>query len=138
MTSKSGHWSEDVEWRHDRWDPMCNGPIDGYPIVHVRGRTKIGNIIEPIHYAYGDGDGLMPAFIGWFMPSGRYPDGRPSGFQQVFPVEWQPIRATHEPCQQEEPVWPKDCHPVQTSFFEIWDASPPGNDMEAIEREYYL
>jgi hypothetical protein len=108
---------------------MSNGPKDGYPIVHVRGRTKIGNIIEPIHYAYGDGDGLMPAFIGWFIPSGRYADGRPMGHHEVFPVEWQPLRATYELFRPEEPVWPKDAYLIQMTFFEIWDAVSPEDRM---------
>lgn len=97
-----------------------------------------GIVIEPIHYAYGDGDGLMPAFIGWFTPSGHYSDGRPSGFYQVFPVEWQPLRATYEPFVEQPPVWSKDDYPVQMSFFEIWDAPTPEDLMNAnAEREFY-
>lgn len=85
------HWSESVEWRHDRWDPMCNAPVEGYPIMHIRGRTAAGQIVEPMHYACGDGDGMMPAFDGWFIPCGK------GGFHQVQPVEWQPLRASYEP-----------------------------------------
>jgi len=86
------HWSESVEWRHNRWDPMSTAPRRGYPIMNVRGRSADGSILEPMHYACGDGDGLMPPFDGWFVP---YGSGR-SGFYQVRPLEWQPIRASHE------------------------------------------
>jgi hypothetical protein len=85
------HWSEAVDWTADRWDPMCNAPVAGYPILHVRGRTAEGKVIEPIHYACGDGDGMMPPFDGWFAP---YKDA--SGYYQVRPVEWQPLRAGSE------------------------------------------
>lgn len=82
------HWSEAVDWRPGRWDPMNSAPTRGYPILHVRGRTLDGKIIEDMHYACGDGDGLMPPFDGWFAPE---PGG--AGFYQVRPVEWQPQRA---------------------------------------------
>ena len=81
------HWSESVDWPADRWDPMVNAPSMGYPIMHVRGRTLLGKVLEPMHYACGDGDGLMPPFDGWFVP-----DSVGSGFVQVSPVEWQPLR----------------------------------------------
>ena len=90
----SGHWSEDVEWRHDRWDPMSNAPVSGYPIVHVRGRTHQGVIIEPIHYACGGGE-EQPAFDGWFRPVSYNSEGRANGFHQVTVVEWQPLRASY-------------------------------------------
>lgn len=83
------HWSEFVDWRHDRWDPLINAPVGGYPIIHVRGRSKEGKVYEKMHYACGDGDGLMPPFVGWFVPGG-------GGFVGVDPVEWQPRRATYE------------------------------------------
>lgn len=75
-----------MEWHVDRWDPLSNAPTDGYPILHVRGRGKAGEIFEPMHKANGDGDGVMPPFDGWFVPCGN-------GYTQVFPVEWQPLRA---------------------------------------------
>ena len=92
------HWSERIEWRPDRWDPMCNAPTEGYPILWVRGRTADGRIIERMHRACGDGDGLMPPFDGWFKSDGVDPhSGRSLGFSQVRPVEWQPLRAAPEP-----------------------------------------
>lgn len=86
------HWSEGVEWPADRWDPMENAPRAGYPILHVRGRTAKGVIVEPMHYACGDGDGMMPPFDGWFVPYGT----PGAGYYQVDPVEWQPLRAKQE------------------------------------------
>ena len=53
-------------------------------------RSEGGSIFEPMHYAHGDGDGLMPAFDGWFVP---YRPDLSGGFYQVRPVEWQPLRA---------------------------------------------
>ncbi len=88
---KHPHWSEAVDWRPGRWDPMVNAPRAGYPILHVRGRAADGRVFEPMHYACGDGDGLMPPFVGWFVPYPR--EARASGFYGVDPVEWQPIRA---------------------------------------------
>lgn len=79
------HWSETVEWRDGRWDPMSNAPMDG-KILHVRGRDAKGRLIENMHYAYGGGE-EQPPFRGWFVPAGRY------SFAQVDPVEWQPMRA---------------------------------------------
>lgn len=79
------HWSETVEWRPDRWDPMDNAPTEGQ-ILEVRGRDAAGSVLEPMHYAYGGGD-EQPAFRGWFVP---FKSGR--GFFQVSPVEWQPLR----------------------------------------------
>lgn len=79
------HWSESVEWRDGRWDPMSNAPSEGHPIMEVRGRDEHSKIIENMHYAYGGGDD-QPAFRGWFTPWGN-------GFLQVRPVEWQPLRA---------------------------------------------
>lgn len=89
---KHPHWSESIEWASDRWDPLINAPVRGYPILHVRGRTLTGQVLEDMHYACGDGDGLMPPFDGWFVPqAGGH------GFVQVFPVEWQPLRAGAAP-----------------------------------------
>ena len=85
------HWSTRVEWRHDRWDPMINAPVAGYPILHIRGRTANGTIFEPVHRAYGDGDGMMSPFDGWFA---AYPN-KNAGFYEVLVVEWQPLRATY-------------------------------------------
>lgn len=80
------HWSESVDWRPGRWDPLNSAPTRGTPIMRVRGRTADGRVIEDMHYACGDGDGLMPPFDGWFAPDS-------DGFYQVSPVEWQPQRA---------------------------------------------
>jgi hypothetical protein len=82
------HWSEAVDWRPGRWDPLCNAPIGGR-VLEVRGRDAAGRLLEPMHWACGDGDGLMPPFIGWFVPGG-------GGFVGVDPVEWQPLRAAPE------------------------------------------
>lgn len=95
------HWSLAVQWRPGRWDPMSNAPSEGYPILHVRGRTADGRIVEPMHRACGDGDGLMPPFNGWFVPSGASgifgtADYRHNGFYEVRPVEWQPLTASPE------------------------------------------
>lgn len=79
------HWSESVEWRAGRWDPMCNAPQRSH-VLEVRGRDKKGKVLEPIHWADGDGDGLMPAFTGWFIKNGN-------GYLGVEPIEWQPLRA---------------------------------------------
>lgn len=90
-TAQHPHWSESIDWRPGRWDPLSNAPTEGYPILNVRGRTADGTIVEPMHYAHGDGDGMMPPFRGWFIPC---PSGR--GFVGVEPVEWQPLRAQPE------------------------------------------
>lgn len=87
------HWSEGIDWPADRWDPMQNAPRAGYPILHLRGRTITGAIVEPMHYACGDGDGMMAPFDGWFMP---YRPDHVGGFFEVSPVEWQPLRAGAE------------------------------------------
>lgn len=84
------HWSETTVWRPGRWDPMHSAPSRGWPILHVRGRTADGKVINEMHYACGDGDGLMPPFDGWFAPD----DDKRTGFHQVHPIEWQPLRAT--------------------------------------------
>lgn len=89
------HWSTTVEWRAGRWDPMSNAPTEGYPIAHVRGRDANGQVLEPIHYAYGGGE-EQPPFRGWFLP---YQSG--NGFYQVNPVEWQPLSA--QPTETPEP-----------------------------------
>lgn len=86
-SEKFPHWSENVEWRPGRWDPLSNAPVLGSPVLWVRGRTEDGHVIERMHYACGDGDGLIPPFDGWFTDDGY------GGFVQVFPVEWQPLRA---------------------------------------------
>ncbi|GKS92758.1 hypothetical protein [Acidovorax sp. SUPP2539] len=90
------HWSETVEWRSGRWDAMSSAPTRGYPILNVRGRDEAGRLLEPMHYAFGDGDGMMPAFGGWFVPYAN----RNDGFYEVRPVEWQPLRAEPEEPQQ--------------------------------------
>ena len=65
----------------------------GYEIMHVRGRSLKGEILEPMHYACSDGDGMQPPFVGWFVP---YPN-RSDGFYEVSPVEWQPLHAKPDP-----------------------------------------
>lgn len=70
---------------------MCNAPCSGYPILFIRGRGADGGIYVPMHYACGDGDGLMPPFDGWFVPLGHSSSGRVLGYTQVTPVEWQPL-----------------------------------------------
>ena len=87
-TCEHPHWSESVDWRPGRFDPMSNAPSKGYPILLIRGRDADGSVLEPMHYACGDGDGLMPPFEGWFVPSLSG-----VGFCEVRPVEWQPLRA---------------------------------------------
>jgi dihydrofolate reductase len=78
------HWSDDVEWRPGRWDALSSAPQD---CTYVRGRAADGKLLEPMHYACGGGE-EQPSFDGWFLP---YSDG--SGFYQVRPVSWQPLRA---------------------------------------------
>lgn len=89
----NAHWSESVEWRHDRWDPMSNAPTTG-PILEVRGRSANGKVLEPMHYADGGGE-EQPRFKGWFVPCFDS-TGALSYYLGVDPVEWQPIRATYE------------------------------------------
>ena len=93
-TETPPHWSQTVVWRAGRFDPMSNAPTKGYPILHIRGRDENGKLLEPMHYAYGDGDGLMPPFRGWFIPNSF----GSSGFEQCSPVEWQPLSADPEEC----------------------------------------
>lgn len=86
------HWSLAIEnWPADRWDAMTTAPSRGWPILEVRGREADGRIVEPMHYACGDGDGLMPPFDGWFVPYN--PVTKEGGFYGVRPVEWQPLAA---------------------------------------------
>lgn len=88
------HWSESVDWRPGRWDPLDNAPSEGSPILNVRGRLADGTIVEPMHRACGDGDGLMPPFNGWFVPCKTlFGPTVGDGFHEVSPVEWQPLRA---------------------------------------------
>lgn len=81
------HWSGAIEWRPGRWDAISSAPSSGTLIMHIRGRHENGVILEPMHYACGGGED-QPPFEGWFIP-----DGSGSGFYQVHPVEWQPLRA---------------------------------------------
>lgn len=83
------HWSEAVEWPAERWDPLTNAPTMGR-VLEVRGRTAEGRVIEPVHYACGDGDGLMPSFDGWFRPVVGSA-GKVLRYDQVQIVEWQPL-----------------------------------------------
>lgn len=82
------HWSVGIKWRDGRWDPLTNAPTRGNIIMSVRGRDREGRIYEPVHYAHGDGDGLMPPFIGWFRPATES-----RGFIEVSICEWQPLWA---------------------------------------------
>ncbi len=86
-SERHAHWSESVEWRAGRWDAMSSAPTRGNIIMNIRGRSENGEILEPMHYACGGGE-EQPPFEGWFLP---YKSG--SGFYQVRPVEWQPLRA---------------------------------------------
>jgi hypothetical protein len=86
------HWSEAIDWRPGRWDPLINAPTRGSPILHIRGRASDGRVFEPMHYACGDGDGLMPSFDGWFVPV-TDSRGKVLAYHQVDPVEWQPLGA---------------------------------------------
>lgn len=90
-SERAPHWSDGIEWRAGRWDPMSNAPSTGSKIMHVRGRSAEGRILEPMHYASGGGE-EQPCFDGWFVP---YANGT-RGFHQVHPVEWQPLRAQPE------------------------------------------
>ncbi len=90
-SEKHPHWSLSIDWREDRWDCMSSAPTRGYPILEVMGRDINGKVVGPMHYAFGDGDGLMPPFDGWFVKSDseKY-------FEQVRPVEWQPVNVKKE------------------------------------------
>lgn len=81
------HWSESVDWPADRWDPMSNAPSCGYPILHIRGRTADGHVLESMHFAQDLSGDEQPAFSGWFVQTA------PHHNSQVTPVEWQPLRA---------------------------------------------
>lgn len=77
------HWSEGIEWRDGRWDPMSNAPMSA---MDVRGRDAQGKIIERMHYAEDLSGECQPPFCGWFEQR--------SGMNfPVSPVEWQPLRA---------------------------------------------
>lgn len=81
------HWSQGIEWRDGRWDPMSSAPCRGYPILQIRGRENDGRIFEPMHWASDLSGEEQPAFEGWFVPMGE------KSWAQVHPVEWQPLRA---------------------------------------------
>lgn len=78
------HWSESVEWRPGRWDPMSSAPAS---TREIRGRDAQGRILEPMHFASDRSGEDQPAFHGWFVPNGG------GGYRGVQPVEWQPLRA---------------------------------------------
>lgn len=82
---RAPHWSHTIEWRPGRWDPMANAPR---PCTEIRGRTATGQLLEPMHFAQDLSGEDQPAFCGWFVPSSSG-----SGFVEVSPVEWQPLRA---------------------------------------------
>lgn len=52
----------------------------GYPMPWVEGLLGDDTVVL-MHYAYGDGDGLMPPFEGWFRRNGTY-------YSEVKPVAW--------------------------------------------------
>ena len=54
-------------------------PCDDVELLLGDGTVVVG------HYAFGDGDGLMPPFRGWFVECGTY-------FKGVSPVKWRPLR----------------------------------------------
>ena len=64
------------------WQPMATAPRDCTWII---ARNKRGNEYR-VHYACGDGDGLMPPFDGFFEQMGS---GRNQWFREVTGlVEW--------------------------------------------------
>ena len=82
--------------------PMANEPVVASgltpsmltPVMSRLCAPTDGRILEPMHYACGDGDGLMPMFDGWFVSAGKDPySGESMGYYGVDPVEWQPLRA---------------------------------------------
>lgn len=79
------HWSDAIHWRPGRWDDLSTAPKD---CTMVRGLDAAGKVLEPMHYACDHSGEDQPYFDGWFLP---YKDG--SGFYQVRPVAWQPLRA---------------------------------------------
>lgn len=92
-TERAPHWSEGIEWRAGRWDPISTAPSSGSPILNIRIREADGRIVEPVHFAQDLSGECMPAFSGWYVPVLRA-DGTTSYFAPVDPVEWQPLRAT--------------------------------------------
>jgi hypothetical protein len=80
------HWSESVDWRPGRWDPMSNAPAMDAPLTEIRVRDAKGRIYEPVHWAQGGGE-EQPPFRGWFVRTPNINYG-------VDPVEWQPLRAS--------------------------------------------
>jgi hypothetical protein len=84
------HWSECIEWPAGRWDSIETAPtlfVHGHRPPDLRGRTKDGTVVEPMHFASDTSGDEQPPFHGWFVPVGN-------GFGQVHPVEWQPLTAT--------------------------------------------
>ncbi len=60
-------------FRHDYvvWRSLDRAPKTG-PVEHVQLLMEDGRIVPDAHWAYGDGDGMMPAFgPGWFYPVRR-------------------------------------------------------------------
>ena len=58
-----------------------------YPIVNVEGLLKDGSIVI-MHYAYGDGDGMMPSFCGWFV---EVKSAYHHWYRGIDPVAWRPL-----------------------------------------------
>lgn len=58
------------------------GPITDVELLMPDGTVIVG------HYAYGDGDGLMPPFRGWFKKVGSGPGGY---FKGIDPIKWREI-----------------------------------------------
>ena len=80
--------------RHDYtvWRSMDRAPREGYPIERVQLLMEDGRIIPDAHWAYGDGDGMMPPFgPGWFAPV-HHADGSVSSYAEVsgVPKGWAP------------------------------------------------
>ena len=64
----------------NNWQPMKTAPMTGDIIEHVIGKTKDGEIIEDMHYAYSYSGEYQPPFEGWFDHNHR----------EVKPVAWMP------------------------------------------------
>lgn len=72
---------------------MDSSPKTGWPIQHVQLLMEDGRIVQGAHWAYGDGDGMMPPFgPAWFVPVKRS-DGTIASYQEVSGAVrgWAPI-----------------------------------------------
>lgn len=67
------------------WKPISCAPQgEGWHVQWIMGRLP-GGIEVPVHYAFGDGEGLMPPFRGWFRKCGKH------DMCGVDPTEWRPL-----------------------------------------------